>query len=201
MSVNSERDIPSTSRLAPLKVEVCMRIYSSLLSATAVAAAALVGIAAAAAEGPKPLPTKITTKGEIQADVIGKNVEEFYLTGKYFTGPNVEAGIAFTEENGTAEGNEPHERKVHCFGVWRSASDTIMETHAFCIETDADGDQVLWRISAAAPHSAEAAIVKNVNEAIMGTGKFAGISGTFNATCQMSWTGYGKYLSICDRKP
>jgi hypothetical protein len=186
-----------------------MRIYSSWLSATAVAAAALVGIAAAAAEGPKPVASKITTKGEFQADVIGKNVEEHYrpaiwgggvVTEKYLTGKNVEAGIAFTEENGTAEGNGP-ERKVHCFGVWQSASDKIMETHAFCIETDADGDQVLWRISAAAPHSADAAIVKNVNEAIMGTGKYAGISGTFNATCQMSWTGYGKYLSICDRKP
>jgi hypothetical protein len=159
-----------------------------LLSAAAVATATVVGIATASAEGP-PVATKTTTNGDVQDDFIGKKQE----AGMAFS------GMSLFEANGTAEGNGP-ERKVHCYGVSQSTSDKIMETHAFCIETDPDGDQVLWRLSTA-PHSAMAAIVKNVNEAVMGTGKYAGISGTFDSTCQMSWTGYGKYLSICNRKP
>jgi hypothetical protein len=147
-----------------------------LLSATGVAvAAAVVGIAAVAVEAPKPMSvwTKFALAGKVmKADGIGKNGETF---------------AAIYDEIGTSSGNGP-DHKWHCLGVQQGAAGAIAEQHGYCIETDPDGDQVLWKITPP-PHPLGPVTVQTVHEAIAGTGKYAGISMTIKTTDQAEGTG------------
>ena len=147
-----------------------------LVSAAAAAvAAALVGMAVVAAEAPKPMGVgaKFVLAGKVvQADGIGKNGETFAL---------------IYEENGTTSGNGP-DHKMHCLGVLQGAAGRVAEQHGYCIETDLDGDQVLWKVTPAA-HPLGPVSLQTVHEAIAGTGKYAEVSMTIKTTDQSESTG------------
>ena len=152
-----------------------MKIKIPVSATAAAVAAALVGMSVVAAEAPKPMPvgTKYVLAGKVvQADGIGKNGETFAL---------------IYEENGTASGNGP-DHKMHCLGVLQGAAGMVAEQHGYCIETDLDGDQVLWKITVA-PHPLGPVSLQAVHEAIAGTGKYAGISMTMKTTDQAENTG------------
>jgi hypothetical protein len=162
------------------------RMYPVSVAAAAIVGAALVGTAAVAVEAPKPMSvgTKYALAGKVmQADGIGKNGETYAL---------------IYEENGTASGAGP-DHKMHCLGVLQGAAGKIEEQHGYCIETDLDGDQVLWRVTPA-PHPMAGAI-QAVHEAVSGTGKYAGISMTLKSTDQAESTGPMRYALKVDLTP
>lgn len=158
------------------------------VSTVAVAAAALVGMAVVAAEGPKQtaVGTKYALSGKVvQADGIGKNGETFAL---------------IYEENGTASGIGP-DHKLHCLGVVQGAAGMIAEQHGYCIETDLDGDQVLWKVTPAAHPLGLTAALQAVHEALAGTGKYAGISMTWKSIDKSESTGPMEYSLKVDLTP
>jgi len=69
---------------------------------------------------------------------------------------------------------------------------TIAEERGYCVETDPDGDQVLWRTLNAKTD------LQGVSEALLGTGKYTGISMRAKATCQQSATGLMGWTQKCD---
>jgi hypothetical protein len=73
--------------------------------------------------------------------------------------------------------------KVHCFGVGQEVNG-VMETRAYCVHTDNDGDQIAWK-SMEAPHR-HAPIITRTEEVLMGTGKFDGRTGTQSLDCAYS---------------
>jgi hypothetical protein len=142
----------------------------------------LVGTAAIAAEGPKLIASKFAAEGKIvQTDMV--DGEGFAL---------------IYEEKGMGSGNGS-DHKMHCFGVMQGATGTIVEQHGYCVETDPDGDQVLWKITPAA-HPMAAISVQAGHKALAGAGKYAGISVTVNSTCQVASNPTG-YTLNCDLAP
>ena len=129
------------------------------------------------------LAGKYTVSGKVvQADNVGKHGEGF---------------IASYESNGTASGKGP-DHKMHCFGIMQGSMGTIAEEPEYCVETDPDGDQVLWKITTA-PHSVSAKTdIQNVWEALLGTGKYTGISMRAKSTCQVSSTALMGWAGKCD---
>jgi len=160
--------------------------FEFTVSATAAVVVAALGMAVLAAEAPKPtnVGLKYALTGKIvQADGLGKNFETF---------------AAIYEENGTASGNGP-DHKMHCLGVQQGGAGGVAEQHGYCIETDPDGDQVMWKVTPA-PH-AGTAILQSVHEALGGTGKYAGITTTMKSTDQAEMTGPMSYRLKVDLTP
>jgi hypothetical protein len=162
-----------------------MRSFFYVLSAVAIAGGALFGTLAVAA-GPKEMG-------------VGN---KFALAGKIVQGDVAKGGTfaGIYEENGTAAGNGP-DHKMHCLGVMQGTSDAVVEQHGYCMETDTDGDQVLWKVTPAG-HPLNSPISLATHEALVGTGKYAGISGTLNSTCQVSpGAGPDQYALKCEFAP
>jgi hypothetical protein len=129
------------------------------------------------------LAAKYTLSGKVvQADNVGKHGEGF---------------AAIYELNGTASGKGP-DHKLRCFGTMHGAMGTIAGEHGYCVETDPDGDQVLWKMTPA-PHSAGAMTdLQGVWEALLGTGKYTRISMATGLRCQQSQTGLVGFKLECD---
>jgi len=105
------------------------------MAAFAVAAATLSGMTVLAVEAPKPISISgaeaVGDGRVVEADGIGKNGETFF---------------AVLEDNHTVSGNGP-DHKMHCLGILQGTAGIIAEHLNFCVETDPDGDQVLWKLS------------------------------------------------------
>ena len=135
--------------------------------------------AADAADAAKPTISGAELAGAgrvVQFDGIGRNGEAF---------------VAVLEDNQTVSGGGPDHR-THCLGIVRGAAGAIGEQINFCVETDQDGDQVLWKLTFA-PHPTGAATTQYVREAIAGSGKYAGISMTQKWTSEFESTGPSTY--------
>jgi class 3 adenylate cyclase len=123
------------------------------------------------------------------------------LVGKVLGADNVgthgQGFAAVYELNGTASGNGP-DHKLHCFGILQGAAGAIVGERQYCVETDPDGDQVVWKVTPA-PHPMSATKdLQSVSETIQGTGKYSGVSITTKATCQQSATGLMGWKLACD---
>jgi hypothetical protein len=107
-------------------------------------------------------------------------------------GTDETTGLIVFDRTSTMEGDSPMARE-HCFGVLELVNkvsaaagpklpERVIKPHGYCIDVDADGDQIVfkdaneerpWSSSSGPSHS----------EIVMGTGKYAGITGTSVATC------------------
>ena len=151
----------------------------------AIAGAALGGSLAVAADGTMPVASKFALEGKIiQGDGVGKNGETFAL---------------IYEETGTGSANGP-DHKMHCLGVIQGGAGSIVEQHGYCIETDPDGDQVMWKVTPAA-HLMTAPTTLAVHEAFAGTGKYSGIALKLNSTYQLSDSSPAGYKLKCEFTP
>ena len=118
----------------------------------------------------------------LQADNVGTHGEGF---------------TAVFESIGTGSGEGP-DHKLHCLDIMHGALGAIAEESGYCVETDPDGDQVLWKTTSA-PHSLGATKdLHHVWETLLGTGKYTGISITTKLTCQQSTTGLKSFRLECD---
>src|SRR5271165_3428866 len=170
------------TRLA--RSEEAVMTLEILASVAAVAAGAIVG-PVGAAEGPRGaiFAGKFEVSGnDIQGIGVGKDGEGFALV---------------YEEDVTATGGSDH--KMHCLGVMQLAANTVAEQHGYCVETDPDGDQALWKVTPA-PHLMGADAVQAVHEAIAGAGKYAGVSTTIKSTCNLTSSG-PRYALSCESQP
>ena len=161
------------------------RTIAMSVASFAVAAAAFAGTVTVAAEAPKD----------------SSFASKFEVSGKVLQDIGVGRGEAFAliyEEETTAPGGSGHE--THCLGVMQGAADKIVEQHGYCLETDKDGDQVLWKVTPEANHSANAQSLPALNEAVAGTGKYAGVSAAFKTICNVTKPGREYELS-CERAP
>jgi hypothetical protein len=126
---------------------------------------------------------------------------KFEFTGKVVQADDVGAhGEGFTaiyESSGRSLGEGP-DHTWHCLGLMRGAAGEIAGESEYCVETDPDGDQVLWKVTTA-PHALSATKdVKGVFETILGTGKYTGVSASMTLTCQPSYTGLTGWTVQCD---
>jgi hypothetical protein len=160
-----------------------MRSYRVCLSTAVIAATALVETAAVAAAAPKDVSFTAKYSG------TGR-----FLQGEEIGGPGA-AFVAVFDENGTTAGNGI-ERRTHWFGVLHGAKGMVEATHSYSVDTDPDGDKVLWKLVTPV-HPADASAFQITGEAVWGTGKYAGVSGTANWTCQ-STGDYRAYTITCD---
>jgi len=84
--------------------------------------------------------TKYALSGMVvQADSVGNHGEGF---------------TAIFELSGTGSGEGP-DHKLHCLDIMYGALGAIAGESGYCVETDPDGDQVLWKTTSA-PHSVSA---------------------------------------------
>ncbi len=165
-----------------------MRSHSYWLPALAIAAGSLLGTAALAAEASK------------DAIFAGK----FEVNGKVIQGVDVGRNGGFAliyEEDTTAAGGSDHQ--MHCLGVMQGTQGTaerIVEQHGYCVETDKDGDKVLWKVTPEANHSVNVQSLPGTAEALDGTGKYHGISKTIKSTCNVTVPG-PNYVLSCEMMP
>ena len=158
--------------------------HNFLMSAAlvAVAAGALLATVSVAAQTPKEMifgnKFTVTTKFA-QSDGVGKNGEAFVLV----------------EDNTSAADDVPGHR-MHCLGVMQGIADAMNEEHVYCVETDLDGDQALWKVTPEA-HRPKGEPIPAVHETVMGTGKYAGISMTLKSMCQVTSSGPTGYSLNC----
>jgi hypothetical protein len=66
--------------------------------------------------------------------------------------------------------------------------DGVAEEHGDCIDTDKDGDQILWKTTEE-PRHYFTPIIAITEEAVAGTGKFSGRSTTQTLNCGYSMSG------------
>ena len=127
--------------------------------------------------------TKYALSGMVvQADNVGNHNEGF---------------TAIYETSGTGSGEGP-DHKLHCLAILQGAVGAISGESGYCVETDPDGDQVLWKMTPA-PHSMNATKdLQGVWETLLGTGKYSGVSITTKVTCQQSATGLRSFKLECD---
>jgi hypothetical protein len=156
-----------------------MRISSSLV----MIGAAFFATAAIAADTPPKegaFTGKVTVGGEVFKTIpIGNNGDALNLS----------------EENGTSAAGD----KVHCFWLAPVVKNTATEPHGYCLTTDKDGDQILTRTtSGTRPFTVPSGYA--VGEAIVGTGKYAGMTSANLSTCQFSGsaTDPTHYSVTCD---
>jgi hypothetical protein len=145
--------------------EAQMKVGSSLV----MMGAAFFATAAIAADTPPKegaFTGKLTVNGELlKTTPVGKNGD----------------ALNIFEENGTAANGD----KVHCLWLAPVIKNTAIEPHGYCLTTDKDGDQTLARMtSGTRPFSVPTGYA--VGEAMMGTGKYAGVTSASVSTCQFS---------------
>lgn len=157
-------------------------ILTFALAASAFAAAAFVGEAGAEAPKGAIFSGKFEVSGKVdQSIAAGKNGEGYVLA---------------YEEDVSAPGGSDH--KVHCIGVMQGVTNKIVEQRGYCVETDPDGDQVLWKITPRAHEMGSSAVIA-VHETIAGTGKYADASAKITTTCAVASAGPTGYALKCDQ--
>jgi dienelactone hydrolase len=148
-----------------------MNTRIQLLSAVAVAAAALFATTAIADEG--TVTAKVTSTGTpLQTIPVGGD------------------RVFVSEEKGTIERGGPHPWRC----VWTTFETASYDARGYCIETDLDGDQIVLKTTSEGSGGAGS----GAGEVAMGTGKYAGVTGKIAFTCQFS--GGINYSVNCDQQ-
>jgi len=129
------------------------------------------------------IATKYALAGQVlQADNVGSHSEGF---------------TAVYELSGTGSGEGP-DHKLHCLAILHGAAGEVAGENGYCVETDPDGDQVLWKTTPT-PHAMSATKdLEGVWETLLGTGKYTGVSITTKVTCQQTATGLRSFKLACD---
>ena len=147
-----------------------MSEHALMLAAVAAAATMLIAGSTLAAETAK----EGTYSGKI--DFKGKFTEKIRL------GEFDQYWAVTLEEHGTSSGDQPV--KSQCLGVGRDINGE-WEVHSYCVDTDVDGDQILWKLTDG-PRRFTETVVTRTEEALTGTGKYSGRSATQTLNCV--WT-------------
>ncbi len=159
-----------------------MHPHVSLLSAVMTGATILAVAAAIADEIPKEGTHSGTSSnvGRVtQSFVVGKDMDQ--------------AVVAFWDESGTISGGS----KQRCFGLSQTVQGMEQAT-GYCIITDPDGDQILMR-STTEPRFANTPTLHGADQALMGTGKFKGVTAADTFSCRQGGDP-SQYTSDCDWK-
>jgi hypothetical protein len=135
----------------------------------AVAAAATMLIAGST------LPAETAKEGTYSGKLrfVGKVTQQINI------GENGRDFISASEEDGKSSSDPPV--KFHCLSVDEDVNG-VFEKQGFCVDTDNDGDQVLWKFTED-PHHSMMAVITRTEEEIVGTGKFEGRSATQTLRC------------------
>jgi hypothetical protein len=151
-----------------------------LLSAVMAGATILAASTAIADEMPK------------EGTYLGTSSSKGVVTQSYTVGKG-EGFVVLYDEYGTTSGGE----KQHCFGLSQAVKG-VEQAMGYCISTFPDGDQVLIKTTTE-PRPVNTPTMHGTDQAVMGTGKFAGITATDTFTCQQSGDGT-QYTSNCEAK-
>ncbi len=149
------------------------------VSMAVIAATTCIAAVSLAADAPKmiALSGKSAVEGKVAFTAFGKD-----------------GWVGTFDESGTVSGGNGPDHKLHCFGTI-SAVGGVAETHGFCDESDADGDHILWRTTPDLRPEDEAP-KHGMRQALLGTGKYAGVTGWSEYTCTRS--GWAEYESACE---
>jgi hypothetical protein len=116
---------------------------------------------------------------------------------RYVTIGNGESHLDVFEETGKVEGEGLlSNMTTRCFSVGETVQSVSETPHGHCIYRDADGDQVVYR-TGVEKHPQERATIKGWGEAMLGTGKYAGIVASYVVVCNISGPGSG-YTNECE---
>ena len=119
-------------------------------------------------------------------------------TGSYRLVPvgNGENYLEIREEVGKVQGDGLlSNMTTRCFGTGETINN-IRETRGFCVDRDADGDQVIYRTKTE-KRSQDKSSVRGSGDAMLGTGKYAGIEASYVVSCEESGP-YSGYTSACE---
>ncbi len=137
-------------------------------------AATFLAAASLAADAPKVMATtgKSATAGKfIGGTMLGKNGQDGWV------------GIFDETGTSTVVGAGP-DHKLHCFGTVQGVGGVAV-TNGYCDETDADGDHILWKTTPDL-RPADKPMAHGMSQALVGTGKYAGMTGWVEYTCTNS---------------
>jgi len=95
-------------------------------------------------------------------------------------GTDGNTGLIVFDQTSTVEGDGPKATE-HCFGVLELAK-RIINPHGYCIAVDADGDQIVSKDANEDRPGFQDQAPRH-SDIVMGTGKYAGITGKSAATC------------------
>ena len=141
-----------------------MRLRTCTLSALTLSAALFAGTAAMAADLPKEGTFKATysSAGTAKATQVGKEIT-----------------LGTFDENGLTVGDGILDHVTwHCFGLLDQVSG-MEEWRGHCMMTDPAGDQIAANVASDGKYAADAKSFKGTGTMINGTGKYAGISGSW----------------------
>ena len=111
---------------------------------------------------------------------------------------NGESFLEIREETGKVEGDGLFSNMTtRCFGTGETIKG-IRETHGYCVDRDADGDQIVYRTNTEKPRE-ERSSVRGVGESMLGSGKYAGIVANYVVSCEESGP-YSSYANACEGK-
>jgi hypothetical protein len=103
---------------------------------------------------------------------------------RFATVGNGESHLDIWEQNGKVEGDGLlSNMKRRCFGVQETVKAVSETPHGYCVDRDADGDQVVYR-TAEEKHSWTS--MRGSGVAMLGTGKYTGIVASYVVACQYS---------------
>ncbi|HTR14239.1 MAG TPA: hypothetical protein VMI72_13555 [Roseiarcus sp.] len=159
-----------------MKTDVC------LLSAAVGAAGVIIASAAIPAELPREgaFDAAVILKGRpLQSNAVGKTSE---------------AEFGAWEGGGpwSVTGPFPPIRE-HVLALYQIMNGMI-ESHSYNIDTDSDGDQIVWK-GGPEPRLRSVPTEHGTLQAIYGTGKYAGISGTNKYICEHTQSASGETVS------
>ena len=141
-----------------------MQVRTLVLSAAVLSGAMLVGTAAIAADLPK--------EGTINVIYSGANTFKATSIGK-------ERLLVAWDENGLMVGSGLLDHMTsHCFGS-SDAMKGMQEWRGYCVYTDPAGDQIVANIASDGKYPADAKSYRGTSTFTTGTGKYAGITGSF----------------------
>ena len=149
-----------------------MKSCVSILSAAVGAAGGIIASAAIPAELPKEgaFEAKVILTGRaLQSNAVGKMANEAEVGAVEWDGP------------WTVSTPFPSIRE-HVLALYQRMNG-MHESKGYIINTDSDGDQIVWKLGSE-PRPITNPTQHSENQAIYGTGKYAGISGTNKWSCE-----------------
>lgn len=158
-----------------------MKAFLSLMAT--IGAAALMATPSGAGDLPKTgaFSFKSTTTGAMRFVTVGNGGSYLYIW----------------EEAGKSEGSSPFGNvTTRCFGVGETVQRISEAPHGYCVDRDADGDQIAYR-TASEKYPDNKTSVRGWGEAMLGTGKYQGIVASYVIACEHSGPDAG-YTNECE---
>lgn len=169
-----------------------MKAHNSTKALVAAAAAALIASTAISAEGPQEgdFTVKTVTSGKEMAHIAAGNP-----MGK--DGMASVARVAPFQEVGAVsyQGALSLAGELRCIGMQQEVKGLAI-AQAYCVDTDADGDQILWKVTAK-PRPVNDPNMRLASEMLFGTGKYARMMATAAFTCQLAPSA-GGFARTCE---